>query len=157
MKTLKIRRLDETAKTPEFYHRSPCFDLKASLSFGKKVKTFNPWNKEVDVPVKMNGRVLGIQVHPGYRVMVPTGLSFEVGTNEVLKIYSQGQLAVNRGLMLVDGVTIIDCRYPNEVFIHLYNTSDGPITINDGDSIAQAILETIEPYEIEEISEASNS
>lgn len=154
MITLKVYRCNESAHLPEKATKgSAGYDLKACLVEGAKIKTYNPWNKEVDVPVK---RVMGyptIQIHPGYRVAVPTGLIFDIDPDHVLKIFSRSSMALKYGLMVVNGVGIVDSDYVNESFVLLYNTSDGPITITHGDRIAQAILEKNEYSEIEEISE----
>jgi dUTP pyrophosphatase len=155
MKSLRVYRRNENVELPQFATRgAACFDLKASLEPGMKVSTFNPWNKEVDVPVKYSTGVLSIQVHPGYRVMVPTGLTFDIDEDHVLKVYSRSGTALKKGLLLVNGVGVVDSDYTQETFVLLYNTSDGPITINNGDRIAQAMLERVEHYQFEEISEA---
>lgn len=155
MKSLRVYRCNENAEIPQFATKgSACFDLKAALVPGMKVSTFNPWNKEVDVPVKYTAGTLGIQIHPGYRVMVPTGLVFDIDEDHVLKVYSRSSMALKKGLLLVNSVGIVDSDYTKEVFVLLYNTSDGPITINNCDRIAQAKLERLEFYTLEEISEA---
>lgn len=151
---LKVYRRNESAHLPEkATSGSAGYDLKACLLLNDKVKTFNPWNKEVGVPVK---NILGkpsIQIHPGYRVMVPTGLIFDIDPDHVLKVFSRSGIALKKGVIVVNGVGIVDSDYINETFVLLYNTSDGPITIAHGDRIAQAILERTEYNEIEEISE----
>lgn len=151
---LKVYRCNESAHLPEKATQgSAGYDLRACLVDGTKVKTYNPWNKEVDVPVKKMIGNSTIQIHPGYRVAVPTGLIFDVDSDHVLKIFSRSGTALKSGLMVVNGVGIVDSDYVEESFVLLYNTSDGPITINNGDRIAQAILERNEYNEIEEISE----
>ena len=151
---LKVYRCDESAHLPEKATRgSAGYDLRACLIDGVKVKTYNPWNKEVGVPAK---KILGkptIQIHPGYRVAVPTGLVFDIDPDHVLKIFSRSGLALKSGLIVVNGVGVVDSDYVEESFVLLYNTSDGPITITHGDRIAQAVLEKNEYNEIEEISE----
>jgi dUTP pyrophosphatase len=154
MKSLKVYRRNETVSLPEFATQgSACFDLKSAFEPGMKVSTFNPWNKEVEVPVKNSAGVLGIQIHPGYRVMIPTGLFFDIDDGYVLKVYSRSGTALKKGLLLVNSVGIVDSDYTKETYVLLYNTSDGPITINNGDRVAQAMLERVEQYQFKEISE----
>jgi dUTPase len=153
MKSLKVRRHNENARIPELVSGSSMFELRAALSVGSLVSTYNPWNKEVSVPVKTHNGTPIIQIHPGYRVAVPTGLIFDVEENNVLKIHSDVVSAVKHGIMLVDGVNVIDSNHTTEAFVHLYNTSDGPITISHEDVIARAMLERVEPYELQEILE----
>lgn len=155
MVELKVYRSNENAHLPEKATKgSAGFDLKACLSIGSKIKTYNPWNKEVDVPVKNISGNPSVQIHPGYRVMLPTGLIFDIDTDHVLKVFSRSGMSLKKGVMAVNGVGIVDSDYVNESYVLLYNTSDGPITISHGDRIAQAILEKTDNYEIKEISEA---
>lgn len=152
MKTLKVYLRNAAAQLPSFAEpRGASFDLKACLTLDTKVRTFNPWNKEVVVPPKMSNGSPSIQIHPGYRVMVPTGISFYVDPDHVVRIYSRQEVSVRHGLMLIGGTSLIDRNYSDEVFVNLYNTSDGPITISNGDSIARAMLEELEYYEFEHI------
>ena len=155
MKTLKIFKTNDHAELPHFAtEESACFDLKACFTLNSKIKTFNPWNKEVEVPVKYQGNKLCIQIHPGYRVMVPTGLIFDIDPGYVIKVYSRSGTALKKGLILVNGVGVIDSDFVHETSVLLYNTSDGPITIFHGDRIGQAMMEKTEQYQFEEISEA---
>jgi len=148
MKSLKIKRCNENSHLPTFSaERSATFDLKACLPLGTKVTTFNPWNKEVIVPIKTTG----LQIHPGYRVVVPTGLSFEVDPDHVVKIYSHTNNYARHGVMLSGGVEIVDRSTTNEVTLTLHNTSDAVVTITHGEVIGQAIMEELEYYEFEEI------
>ena len=154
MNTLKIYRRSDEALLPQFATEgSAGFDLSACLELGDRIKTFNPWNKDVDVPVKMASGKPSIQIHPGYRIMIPTGLIFDIEPGYVLKVFSRSGIALKKGVVVPNGVGIIDSDYINETFVLLYNTSDGPISISHGDRIAQAILEKTEQYTIEEISE----
>lgn len=155
MNTLKVYRCHESAHLPEKATTgSAACDLKACLVLDNKIKTYNPWNKEVEIPVKNASGKPSIQLHPGYRVMVPTGLIFDIDSDHVLKVFSRSGMALKKGVMVVNGVGIVDSDYINETFVLLYNTSDGPITISHGDRIAQAILERLDYNEVEEISEA---
>jgi dUTP pyrophosphatase len=148
MKSLKVKRRNENAQLPAFAEdRTAAFDLKACLPQGTKILTFNPWNKEIDVPIKSSG----LQIHPGYRVVVPTGLSFEVDPDHVVKIYSRSENFARHGIMLARGVEIVDRGYTDEVTVTLYNTSDAVITIVHGEVIARAIMEELEYYEFEDI------
>lgn len=155
MNILKVYKTNNYAEIPEFATEgSACFDLKACFTNETKIKTFNPWNKEVQVPVKNYGGKLGVQAHPGYRVMIPTGLIFDIDLGYVIKVYSRSGTALKHGLMLVNGVGVVDSDFVNESHVLLYNTSDGPVTIAQGDRIAQAMLQKTEQYQFEEISEA---
>lgn len=157
MKTLKVHLCNELAQLPQFPEpRGASFDLRACLNPGSKVRTFNPWNKEVEVPVKAVNGTQCVQIYPGYRVMIPTGLSFDVDPDHVVKVYALQDMAVKHGTMFINGIILVDHNHTGEVLVNLYNTSDGPITINNGDAIARAMLERLEYYNFEEITDKPN-
>lgn len=67
--------------------------------------------------------------------------------NEVLKIYIRSSIAIKKGLILRNGVGIIDKDYfANEknygnIGIALYNTTNNVISLSKGEKIAQGIFE----------------
>jgi len=78
--------------------------------------------------------------------MVPTGVKATFPANEVLYVFARSSLPVKYGLMLPNGVGVIDSDYYNnprnegEIFVLLYNFTDYPVTIPKGERIAQAIF-----------------
>jgi dUTP pyrophosphatase len=78
--------------------------------------------------------------------MVPTGVKALFPDNEVLYVIARSSLPVKYGLMLPNGVGVIDSDYYNnprnegEIFVLLYNFTDYPVTIPKGERIAQAIF-----------------
>lgn len=154
MNKLRVYRTSEQASIPKFATQgSAAFDLSACFAIGEKIKTYNPWNKGVNIPAKMFTGIPSVQIYPGYRAAIPTGLIFDIDPDHVLKVYSRSSLPLKNGLVAANGVGIIDSDYVQQLFVLVYNTSDGPLTISNGDRIAQAMLEKKEVYEFEEISE----
>jgi dUTP pyrophosphatase len=78
--------------------------------------------------------------------LVPTGVKATFPTNEVLYIIARSSLPVKFGLMLPNGVGVIDADYYNnprnegEIFVMLYNFTEYAVTIPQGERIAQAIF-----------------
>ena len=78
--------------------------------------------------------------------LVPTGVKATFPANEVLYIVARSSLPVKFGLMLPNGVGVIDADYYNnprnegELFVMLYNFTDYAVTIPQGERIAQAIF-----------------
>jgi len=152
---LKVFKCKDHATIPEVATEgSACFDLKAAFKMGDKVTTYNNWNKKVEVPVKIIGGVESIQIHPDTRVLVPTGLIFDIPDNHVLKLYIRSSTALKRGLLLANGTGIIDSDYVNETYIMLYNITDSVIAINDGERLAQGKLEKNIKYSLTEVDKA---
>jgi dUTP pyrophosphatase len=78
--------------------------------------------------------------------LVPTGVKAVFPANEVLYIIARSSLPVKFGLMLPNGVGVIDADYYNnprnegEIFVMLYNFTEYAVTIPQGERIAQAIF-----------------
>jgi dUTP pyrophosphatase len=150
---MKIYRYDERAEIPEFATEgSACFDLKACFKVGEKVIAYNPQNKKVELPVKMLGgsTAAAVQVHPMYRVLVPTGLIFDIPKNHVMKIYIRSSMALKNGINLANGTAIIDSDYVDPTYILVQNFSDILLNIFDGERIAQAQLSKLDTYTLTE-------
>jgi dUTP pyrophosphatase len=152
---MKIFRLNEYARMPEFATKgSACFDLNSCLTKDTKIKTFTPHNKEVIVPVRVgkDGEA-SFQLHTQFRVLIPTGLIFDIPEKHVLKVFPRSGMAIKYGLTLVNNVGIIDSDYVEELFISIINVSDTTVTIYNNDRLAQARLEKDVVTKLEEVLE----
>ena len=75
--------------------------------------------------------------------LVPTGLSVEVPEGMFLGIFARSSTPLKRGLMVANGVGIVDpdyCGPEDEVKIAVMNFTDAPVTVRRGDRIAQGIF-----------------
>ena len=142
---MNIYRMNEDAELPEYATAgSACFDIKACFKKGDKLKAFNSWNKEQAVAVKgVSTTVDAFQLPPGIRVLIPTGLIFDVPEKHVMKLFIRSGSAFKKGLSLCNGTGIIDSDYTLETFIMLQNTTDSLVKITNGDRIAQGMLEKV--------------
>lgn len=149
---MRVYRLNEAAELPAFATEgSACFDLKVCITQQTKLKTYNPHNKEIEVPTRIgsDGRAVTV-LHPQFRTLVPTGLIFDIPKNHVLKVYPRSGMSVKYGIGLANSVGVVDSDYVEEVFIPIYNMSDTPINIFHGDRLAQAVLEEVKQYTLVE-------
>ena len=55
-------------------------------------------------------------------------------------VYSRSGLGAKEGLVVAQGVGVIDPDYRGEIIVWLLNTSQTPISINQGDRIAQLVF-----------------
>ena len=152
---MNVYKVNERAELPEYAtDGSACFDVKACIENGQRLKSYNAWNKEMPVAVKGVGRNKdAFQLPPAVRVLVPTGLIFDIPEGHVMKMYIRSGTALKKGLTLVNGVGIIDSDYVEESFLMLENVSESLVTIEHGETIAQCIIEPIPREPIEETSE----
>ena len=87
-----------------------------------------------------------VVLNPGEVKLVPTGVKAYMPEDEVLLIYIRSSLAVKKGLILANGVGVVDADYydnpENEghIMIPLFNPGKEPVTIRKGERIAQGIF-----------------
>jgi dUTP pyrophosphatase len=73
-----------------------------------------------------------------------------------LGIFARSSTPLKRGLMIANGVGIIDSDYcgpTDEVKIAVMNFTDAPVTVNAGDRIAQGLLLAAPQVEWDEATE----
>jgi len=149
---MNVFKVNERASIPEYAtDGSACFDIKACISNGQRLRSFNAFNKEMSIVVKGVGGVRdAFQLPPGIRVLVPTGLIFDIPEKHVMKMYIRSGQALKKGLTMANGVGIIDSDYVEESFMMLENVSDSMATIEHGERIAQCLVEKTLRIKIEE-------
>ena len=87
--------------------------------------------------------VADVTVEPGRVALVPTGLVVKVPDGMFLGIFARSSTPVKRGLMVANGVGVIDsdyCGSTDEVKIAVMNFTGAPVTVRAGDRIAQGIF-----------------
>jgi len=119
---LKIKKLHPDAIIPKYATPgSACFDLHAMMSIESHC----------------------ITIAPGEAAVIRTGLAFEIDPEWRMDIYSRSGHGFKDGVRLANCVGKIDSDYRNEVMIKLHNDGLIPVTVNDGDRIAQAELNPV--------------
>ena len=84
-----------------------------------------------------------LTIAPGQIALVPTGLVIEVPTGYFLGIFARSSTPLKRGLMVANGVGIIDPDYAgpdDEVRIQVLNITSSDVSITRGDRLAQGIM-----------------
>jgi dUTP pyrophosphatase len=79
----------------------------------------------------------------GERRLIPTGLFFELPESLELQIRSRSGLSLKHGIAVLNGVGTIDSDYRGEIGVILINYGENEFTINNGDRIAQGVLNSI--------------
>lgn len=91
------------------------------------------------------GAVADVTIEPGTVALVPTGLVIKVPVGLFLGIFARSSTPVKRGLMVANGVGVIDsdyCGSTDEVKIAVMNFTNAAVTVKAGDRIAQGIFLT---------------
>lgn len=98
-----------------------------------------------------------IDIQPGQRVLVPTGLIMEIPRGYEGQVRPRSGLALKYGISLVNTPGTIDSDYRGEVKIIMINLGDEPFSIHYGDRIAQLVIAPIIQAQIQEVDELSDS
>lgn len=91
-----------------------------------------------------------ITLDPSDRVLVPTGLVFELAAGYEAQIRPRSGLTLKHGIAVLNSPGTIDADYRGEVRVLLINLGNVPFLIRRGDRIAQAIVAPVTQVEIVE-------
>ena len=75
--------------------------------------------------------------------LIRTGLVIEVPSGHFLAIFARSSTPLKRGLIVANGVGVIDpdyCGPSDEVLIQVLNVTDADVFVRRGDRLAQGIL-----------------
>jgi dUTP pyrophosphatase len=131
---LRIRRLDSTIPLPAYGTAEAAgFDLAAAHD---------------------------LVVAPRTIALVRTGLVIEVPSGHFLAILARSSTPLKRGLMIANGVGVIDPDYSgptDEIMIQVINVTDLDVQIRRGDRLAQGVVLPAPHVTWEEVAEIRDS
>ena len=81
-----------------------------------------------------------INVEPGQRVVLPTGLSFAIPEGYEIQARPRSGWALKKGISVLNTPGTIDADYRGEIKIILINLGKDIVEISDQDRVAQLIL-----------------
>ena len=151
---LLFYKLDSEVKDPfRATEGSACFDLHSFLPEDSVAKVFIS-HSEQDTEIRERTVVKGrVQINPTERMLVPTGLIFDIPTGYSVRLYPRSSLALKQGLTLANNVGIIDSDYVQPVFMMVCNMCGFQQFVTDGERICQAELVQEKQYVLLEINE----
>lgn len=97
-----------------------------------------------------------IIIAPLERVLIHTGLYFDIPGSTEIQVRARSGMALKRGLGVLNGPATIDSNYTGEVCIIAVNLSNSNITIEDGERIAQAVVCPVYNSRITELSKVES-
>jgi dUTP pyrophosphatase len=110
-----------------------------------------------DAGADLRARV-DVELAPGQRVLVPTGVSIALPFGYVALIHPRSGLATRHGLTIVNAPGTVDAGYRGEISVTLLNTDAAEtIRLKRGDRIAQMVIQRVETAEFEPVAELSDS
>lgn len=94
-----------------------------------------------------------ISLNPLERVLIPTGLRFELPENLEIQVRPRSGLALKQGLTVLNTPGTVDESYRGEVGVILINLSNEPRVIEPGDRIAQLVFADVTKVSLVKIEE----
>jgi dUTP pyrophosphatase len=88
----------------------------------------------------LEDRVEGLELQPGARVLVPTGLRIAIPAGFEVQIRPRSGLALKHGVTLANAPGTIDSDYRGPVGVILINLGQGPFVVAHGARIAQMVV-----------------
>ena len=107
-----------------------------------------------DVRAQLAGPVI---LNPGERVMIPTGLSFEIPVGFEIQARPRSGWAAKSGLTVLNTPGTIDADYRGEVKIIVINLGQEAVTIADQERCAQLVLAPVYQAQFELADELSTT
>ena len=115
--TLKVKKL------PHFKGKLPAYQSPSASGFDIRAQLKSP-----------------LTVKSLERVLIPTGLIFEIPAGFELQVRPRSGLSLKKGLSLPNSPGTIDADYRGEVKVIVVNLSPQNVTIEDQQRIAQVVL-----------------
>ncbi len=151
---LGVHRGHDDVKLPYLAtEESACFDIRAYIADGELIDIYTGDNQLVQrKPVILDGEV-GISLAPNERVLMPTGLIFDIPKGYSVREHPRSGCSLKEGLTLINGEGVIDSDYVEEGFMPLVNHSNTRIFIKHGQRCAQVEMVENLKYTIADISD----
>lgn len=136
---IKAHKLHENAVLPGLgTPLSACHDLSVCLGALKNGELkMNGGEIVQKVSADLDGKLF-CMIPPGGRALLPTGLIFLLPTDWQMKILPRSGNAWKTGYTVLNSPGTIDPDYTNQTMVVVFNTTNRPIIIKDGDKVAQA-------------------
>ena len=151
---LLFYKLDSEVKDPvRATEGSACFDLHSFMPEDSLVRVYINHQDE-DIEIRERKVVQGrVQINSTERMLVPTGLIFDIPMGYSVRLYPRSSLALKQGLTLANNVGIIDSDYVQPVYMMVYNISGYQQFVKNGERICQAELVREQPSVLMEVHE----
>ena len=98
-----------------------------------------------------------IIIKPKETVKIHTGLHVEIPEGYFGAVYPRSSTGVKKHLMLANTVGIIDSDYRGELMVFFYNYGEEDQIIEDGDRLAQLVIQPYLRCEIKKVDELADT
>lgn len=106
-----------------------------------------PGEPGIDIPT-----IETVTLPPGKRAKLRSGLAFRLLANSYGVLYPRGKVADKKGLIVT--APLISPNHTGEIMIAVFNASEQPVEIRNGDKLVQLVLKPM--YQFPEIKEVDS-
>jgi len=124
-------------------------------------------NDKARLPVQKHSWDAGFDVHacldepllmsPSERALIKTGIAVAVPKGYEIQVRPRSGLALNNGITVLNAPGTIDASFRGEVGVILINHSREHFEINDGDRIAQLVVQRVPQVNLLEVDELDDT
>ncbi|KAH9179988.1 dUTP pyrophosphatase [Lactarius sanguifluus] len=126
---------------------SPAPDAEGTISTPTSNLLIKRLSEKAKLPTKLPTR--GSALAAGYDALVDTQLSIAVPPGTYGRVAPRSGLASK--FMINTGAGVVDADYRGVLYVLLFNHSDTDFTVEEGDRIAQLVIERIETPSVVEV------
>lgn len=98
---------------------------------------------DIRANLKAEDREVGLRILPGQRVLVPTGLIFEIPSGFEVQLRPRSGLALKHGITLANSPGTIDSDYRGAIGVIVINHGTEPYVVAHGERVAQIIVSPV--------------
>lgn len=98
-----------------------------------------------------------VTIQPLDRVLIKTGLFVELPQGYEAQIRPRSGLALKHGITVLNTPGTIDADYRGEIGVILVNLSNTPFIVNDGERVAQMVINEYAVVELNPVAELSET
>jgi len=150
---MKVYKLHPNVEVPTYGTSSAaCFDLKAFFENTTHLMAYAEV-EGITQKFKLIVSDESVIIEPGMRVIVPTGMIFDIPEGYSIRIHPRSGLSLKSGITLSNSEGVIDSDYREETGILLYNSSNADFVLKQGMRVAQGELVKDSRVNFEEIFE----
>jgi dUTP pyrophosphatase len=150
---MKFYKMYKDVKEPKFATKgSACFDIHAHIPLDCSFVVYDMSNNKIERKPEWYDKV-SIRIAPAERVLVPTGLIFDIPEGHSVRLHTRSSISLKKGLIMPNSEGIIDSDYYHQTYVMLYNSTADEIRIEHNERIAQGELVINYVYNIEETEE----
>jgi len=98
-----------------------------------------------------------VDLAPGARALIPTGLAIELPAGFEAQIRPRSGLALRHGITLLNSPGTIDADYRGEIMVLLVNLGNGHYLVRRGERIAQMVVAPVVQATLREVDDLNDS